>query len=100
MNDFDKEALFFFIYHTLKDLCTEIVELRYLNVILSADEKEELGRHGSSFDHLLLEIPTQDIMIEATGEEAGKRKSPGLDLGAGAVKRRNSFKLDIVKGDK
>uniref|UniRef100_A0A2A4K565 Uncharacterized protein n=1 Tax=Heliothis virescens TaxID=7102 RepID=A0A2A4K565_HELVI len=64
------------------------------------DEKQELGRNSSSFDHLLMEIPTQDIMIEATGEEPGKRKSPGPEC-AGAAKRRNSCmsKLDIMKSD-
>ncbi|KAJ8718188.1 hypothetical protein PYW07_006118 [Mythimna separata] len=65
------------------------------------DEKQELSRNSSSFDHLLLEIPSQDILIEATGEEVGKRKSPGGEGSASAAKRRNSFKtkLDIVKTD-
>ncbi|XP_022828355.1 DNA repair protein RAD52 homolog isoform X3 [Spodoptera litura] len=60
------------------------------------DEKQELSRNSSSFDHLLMEIPTQDIMIEATGEEPGKRKSPGPDTSS--AKRRNSSinKLDII----
>nr|XP_049700756.1 wiskott-Aldrich syndrome protein family member 2 isoform X2 [Helicoverpa armigera] len=64
------------------------------------DEKQELGRNSSSFDHLLMEIPTQDIMIEATGEEVGKRKSPTPEC-ASAAKRRNSCKskLDIMKSD-
>ncbi|CAH0696091.1 unnamed protein product [Spodoptera exigua] len=63
------------------------------------DEKTELSRNSSSFDHLLMEIPTQDIMIEATGEEPAKRKSPGPDTST--AKRRNSFmnKLDIMKTD-
>ncbi|KAJ8717494.1 hypothetical protein PYW08_005893 [Mythimna loreyi] len=65
------------------------------------DDKHELSRNSSSFDHLLLEIPSQDIMIEATGEEPGKRKSPGAEGGSSAAKRRNSCKskLDIVKTD-
>ena len=68
---------------------------------MSTDDKQELGRNSSSFDHLLLEIPSQDIMIEATGQEPGKRKSPGPEGGAGTAKRRNSFKskLNIVKAD-
>lgn len=67
-------------------------------VMLSADDKPELSRNSSIFDKLLMDIPTQDIMIEATGEEPAKRKSPAPETSA---KRRNSGmnKLDIVQAD-
>ncbi|CAG9795479.1 unnamed protein product [Diatraea saccharalis] len=68
------------------------------------DEKQELHKTGNSFDKLLMEIPTQDIVIEETGATAGeqttaKRSSP-LPEG-NAVKRRASFinRLDIVETD-
>ncbi|KAG7301751.1 hypothetical protein JYU34_014739 [Plutella xylostella] len=57
-------------------------------------DKQEL--HKSSFDNLLLGIPTQDIHIEESGVSADKRKSP--EPGGGAAKRRASAvgRLDIV----
>ncbi|XP_075981407.1 uncharacterized protein LOC142980022 isoform X4 [Anticarsia gemmatalis] len=63
----------------------------------NTEEKQELSRNSSSFDKLLLDIPTQDIVIESTGEDATKRKSPGPD--GGVAKRRTGCvsKLDIVK---
>ncbi|CAK1584932.1 unnamed protein product [Parnassius mnemosyne] len=62
------------------------------------DERQTLSKDNSSLDTLLMAIPTQDIIIEETGntEEAGKRKSPSRD--GGSSKRRGSIadKLEIV----
>ncbi|KAI5634959.1 hypothetical protein NE865_12354 [Phthorimaea operculella] len=62
------------------------------------DEKSEMSRAASSFDALMMDIPTQDIEIEQTGDEAGKRRSPGPDGSAtGGAKRRSVMsRLDIV----
>lgn len=67
---------------------------------LSPDEKQELNKNASSFDKLLMEIPSQDIVIEETGGSTeAKRKSPVPD--GAAVKRRASVisRLDIVEAD-
>ncbi|KAL0869546.1 hypothetical protein ABMA27_005813 [Loxostege sticticalis] len=64
------------------------------------DEKQELQRNCSSFDKLLMELPSQDIEIQETGDSVpeAKRKSPGE---GGAAKRRASVmsRLDIVEAD-
>ncbi|XP_004924245.1 DNA repair protein RAD52 homolog isoform X2 [Bombyx mori] len=62
-----------------------------------ADQRQDVSKASSSFDRLLLNLPSQDILIEDTAPNGGdgKRKSPGPDSGA---KRRNSFnKLNIVQ---
>jgi hypothetical protein len=67
---------------------------------LSPDEKLE-HKNSSSFDRLLLEIPSQDIVIQETAEsvevDTAKRKS--LENDSSIAKRRTSFlnKLDIVE---
>ncbi|CAB3257935.1 unnamed protein product [Arctia plantaginis] len=66
---------------------------------LQPDDDHELSKNSSSFDKLLMDIPTQDIVIEATGEDSTKRKSPGGD-GSVAKRRTGSVsKLDIMKNE-
>ncbi|XP_026743898.1 uncharacterized protein LOC113505422 [Trichoplusia ni] len=77
-------------------LAQEEFRLKQLVKQQPLDDKQELGRNSSSFDKLLMDIPTQDIMIEDTGEEPSKRKSPAPD--GNSAKRRNTLsKLDIVQ---
>ncbi|XP_028169184.1 DNA repair protein RAD52 homolog isoform X3 [Ostrinia furnacalis] len=65
------------------------------------DEKQDLHKNCSSFDQLLMELPSQDIVIQETGDsvdDAAKRKSA---LEGSATKRRASVinRLDIVEAD-
>ncbi|XP_038211320.1 DNA repair protein RAD52 homolog isoform X3 [Zerene cesonia] len=60
-------------------------------------DNNEFDKNCTSFDNLLMAIPTQDIVIEETGNstEENKRKSPAPD--ASVAKRRASVmnKLDV-----
>ncbi|XP_060805680.1 DNA repair protein RAD52 homolog isoform X2 [Amyelois transitella] len=75
-------------------LAQEEFRLKQLAKNAGNDDKE-LSKAGSSIDKMLMDIPTQDIVIEESGTEDGKRKSPA---DGGAAKRRTSVlnRLDIV----
>ncbi|KAM3959268.1 uncharacterized protein ACR2FA_006696 isoform 2-T2 [Aphomia sociella] len=67
------------------------------------DGKQDLSKN-CTIDNLLLDIPTQDIVIEESGDAAetlenGKRKSPVPE--GNTAKRRASFlnKLDVVQSE-
>ncbi|KPJ10409.1 hypothetical protein RR48_09543 [Papilio machaon] len=61
-------------------------------------DDQEVSKDNSSVDNFLMGIATQDIAVEASGAEEGKRKSPDHDLVHVPNKRRNSFvsKLDVL----
>ncbi|XP_037295207.1 DNA repair protein RAD52 homolog isoform X2 [Manduca sexta] len=79
-------------------LAQEEFKQRQLMKNAGLDEKHELSKGHSSIDKLLMDIQTQDIVIDETGPMAdtGKRKSPTPNNGR--TKRRSSIvnKLDIV----
>ncbi|XP_063366843.1 uncharacterized protein LOC134655322, partial [Cydia amplana] len=52
------------------------------------DESSEL-KNGSSIDRLLMDIPSQDIVVR----ESGKRKTPPPE---GSTKRRGGIGLDMA----
>ncbi|XP_053614262.1 DNA repair protein RAD52 homolog isoform X3 [Plodia interpunctella] len=71
-------------------------EFRLKQLAKKADnDDKELNKAGSSINKLLMDISTQGIVIEESGVEDGKRKSPA---DGGAPKRRTSVlnRLDIV----